>query len=91
MPSQAAPFLYISSASCVRKPGIKQGGFQGVNPPPVLGTAKEKREQIKIWDTTGAPKPKSYLDTIFSLQSEVFKTVAVFYLPASLLPSSPDR
>lgn len=89
--SQAVPLLYISSASCIRKPGIKQGGFQGVNPPPVFGTAKEKRERIKIWDTTGVPKPKSYLDTIFSLQSEVFESVAPCYLPASLLPSSADR
>lgn len=87
--------FHKQSLSCtlasVRKPGIKQGGFQGVNPPPVFGTAKEKREQIKIWDTTGVPKPKSYLDTLFSLQSEVFKSVALFYLPPSLLLSSADR
>lgn len=74
----------------LEKLGSNKEAFNGLKPP-VLGTAKEKREQIKIWDTTGVPKPKSYLGTIFPLQSEVFKSVSLFYLPASLLPSSADR
>lgn len=77
---------------CVsRKSRVKQGGFQGVNPPPVFITLKQEREQVKIWDTAGVPKPKSYLDLILSLQSKVFKSAAPFNLPTSLLPSTADR
>lgn len=61
-----------------RKPGVKHGDFPGVNLPQVLGTLKQEREQVKIWDTTGDPTLKSYLDRILSLQSKAFRSLALF-------------
>lgn len=91
LPDKQSLSRALAAPHISRKSGVKQEGLPGVNPPPVFSTAKQESKQVKIWDATRVPKPYSYLDINLSLQSKVFKSVALFYLPALRLPSPANR
>lgn len=89
LPDKQSLFRALAAPHTSRKSRVKQGGFPGVNPPPVFGTVKQESKHVKIWDVTGVPKPYSCLDMNLSLQSKVFKSVALLF--ASFAPALPGQ